>query len=81
MRHEIAALKHQLAEAKKRLRDLDLEGLGLIIAIRTALNPYEEDITKLNIDQVLVLTKRLHEVWTEMKSLREKVRRLEEDLG
>lgn len=72
--------KGYLAEAKKRLREKDLEASGLLVSIRTMLNPYEDDLTKIEIEKVFVMTKKLSECIEEMKALRAKIEKLEEEL-
>lgn len=69
-------LKGMLAESKKRFRTLDTEASGLVILIRSLLNPYEE-IKNLDMDKVTVSVKRLNEVTDEMKTLSEKIKNLE----
>lgn len=69
-------LKGMLAESKKRFRTLDTEASGLVILIRSLLNPYEE-IKNLDMEKVTVSVKRLNEVTDEMKTLSEKIKKLE----
>ena len=79
MNPEILQMKGMLAEAKKKYRTLDTEASGLVILIRSLLNPYEE-IQKLDMDKVLVSVKRLKNVNVEMQALNEKNKRLESEL-
>ena len=79
MNPEILQMKGMLAEAKKKYRSLDTEASGLVILIRSLLNPYEE-IQKLDIDKVLVSVKRLKNVTVEMQALNDKIKRLESEL-
>ena len=72
-------MKGMLAEAKKKYRTLDTEASGLVILIRSLLNPYEE-IQKLDMDKVLVSVKRLKNVTVEMQALNDKIKRLESEL-
>jgi hypothetical protein len=72
-------LKGMLAEAKKKFRTMDTEASGLIILIRSLLNPYEE-ILKLDMPKVVVLTERLSKTVEEMKILSEKIQKLEAEL-
>lgn len=71
-------LKGMLVEAKKEFRSLDIEASGLIILIRSLLNPYEE-VLKTDTDKVSVSVKRLVEVAEKMKSLNEKIKNLEKE--
>ena len=79
MNPEILQMKGMLAEAKKKYRSLDTEASGLVILIRSLLNPYEE-IQKLDMDKVLVSVKRLKNVTFEMQALNDKIKRLESEL-
>ncbi|CDE61812.1 unknown [Fusobacterium sp. CAG:439] len=78
MNPERLQLKGMLAESKKNFRTLDTEASGLVILIRALLNPYE-DIKNLDMDKVLVTVQRLKEVSEEMRTLSEKIKRLESE--
>ena len=52
---------------------------GLVILIRSLLNPYEE-IQKLDMDKVLVSVNRLKDITKEMQALNDKIKRLESEL-
>ena len=79
MNPEILQMKGMLDEDKKKYRSLDTEASGLVILIRSLLNPYEE-IQKLDMDKVLVSVKRLKSVTVEMQALNDKIKRLESEL-
>jgi ubiquinone biosynthesis protein UbiJ len=72
--------KGYLADAKKRFREKDLEASGLLVAIRMALNPYEDDLTKIDIEKVVVMANRLRDCIDELKSLKTKIERLEAEI-
>lgn len=76
MNPEKLQLKGMLAESKKRFRTLDTEASGLVILIRSLLNPYE-DVKNLDMEKVGVSTKRLTNVVDELKTLAEKIKNLE----
>lgn len=76
MNPERMQLKGILAESKKRFRILDTEASGLVILIRSLLNPYE-DIKNLDMEKVSVSVKRLTEITEELKTLSEKIKNLE----
>lgn len=78
MNPERLQMKGMLAEAKKCFRSLDTEASGLVILIRSLLNPYE-DIKNLDMDKVSVSVKRLNEITKEMKTLNEKIKKLESE--
>ena len=79
MNPERLQLKGMLAESKKTFRTLDTEGSGLVILIRSLLNPYE-DISKLDTEKALVTMKRLNEVQNEMKALETKIKNLKSEI-
>jgi len=79
MNVERMQLKGMLAEAKKQFRTLDTETSGLIILIRSLLNPYEE-VINLDMSKITVLTERLNRTIEEMKILKEKIGKLEDEL-
>lgn len=79
MNLERLQLKGMLAEAKKNLRSLDTEASGLVILIRTLLNPYES-ILKIDTEKALASLKRLNELQNEMKNLEIKIKNMELDL-
>ncbi len=78
MNPEKLQLKGMLAESKKRFRTLDTEASGLVILIRSLLNPYE-DVKNLDMEKVCVSTKRLSNVVEELKTLAEKIKNLESE--
>lgn len=78
MNPEKLQLKGMLAESKKRFRTLDTEASGLVILIRSLLNPYE-DVKNLDMEKVSVSTKRLTNVVEELKTLAEKIKNLEDE--
>ncbi len=79
MNPERLQLKGMLVESKKRFRTLDTEASGLVILIRSLLNPYEE-IENLDTEKALVSLNRLNEITKELKTLKEKIRNLESEL-
>ena len=79
MNPERLQLKGMLAESKKRFRTLDTEASGLILIIRSLLNPYE-DVTKFDTEKALVSMQRLNTIQTELKNLEVKIRNLEAEL-
>ena len=76
MNPERLQLKGLLAENKKKFRTLDTESSGLILIIRSLLNPYE-DVLKLDMEKISVSVNRLCEVQNEMKETAEKIKKLE----
>ncbi len=78
MNIERIQLKGQLSEAKSKYRNLDVEAAGLILLIRSLLNPYEDDTTKQETEKALVSLTRLNEIVTELRRLKKKISDLEE---
>ena len=78
MNIERIQLKGQLAEAKSKYRTLDIEASGLIILIRSLLNPFEDDTTKQETEKALVSLTWLNEIVTELRRLKKKISELED---
>jgi len=78
MNPERLQLKGMLAESKKSFKALETEASGLIILIRSLLNPYEK-ITNLDTEKALLSLKRLDTVTKEMKALDIKIKNLESE--
>jgi hypothetical protein len=70
----------QLAELKKKFKNLDTEASGLVILIRSLLSPYEEDLTKLETEKAVVSASRLNKIVLEMKSVRTKIEKMEDEI-
>lgn len=70
----------QLAELKKKFKNLDTEASGLIILIRSLLNPYEEDLTKLETEKAVASITRLNQITLEMKSIKTKIEKMEGEI-
>lgn len=79
MNLERLQLKGLLAESKKKFRALDTECSGLVLLLRSLLNPYEE-VLKLDTEKISVSVKRLVKAQEEMKELSEKIKKLESEL-
>lgn len=70
----------QLADLKKKFKNLDTEASGLLILIRSLLNPYEEDLTKLDTEKALVSLDRFNKIVLELKTLKQKIEKMECDI-
>ncbi len=81
MRSEILKYKGQLAELKRKYNHLDTEASGLIIHIRSLLDPFEEDVTKLKVEIVANSAERLSKVVEEIRHLQSRIKELEEAIG
>jgi peptidoglycan hydrolase CwlO-like protein len=80
MSPERQRLKGDLQDAERRYRELDLLAQDKLTDIRTLLNPYEEDLTKLDIEKAETFMKDLKEKHTELKKLKTKIEKMKEDL-
>lgn len=78
MNIERIQFKGQLAEAKSKYKHLDTEASALILLIRSILNPFEEDTTKIEVEKAVVSINKLQEIIDELKSLKTKIQKLEE---
>lgn len=81
MRTDLLAVKGRRAELRKQKSDLDLEGAGLVTLIRSQLDPYEDDLTRLPIDQAEASMDRLLTVWSKLKEVKAKLHQIAGDLG
>lgn len=70
----------QLAEFKKKFKNLDTEASGLVILIRSLLSPYEDDLTKLETEKALASVTRLNQILCEMKFIKTKIEKMEGNL-
>ena len=77
MNIERIQLKGQLAECKSKYKNFDVEAAGLVVYIRSLLNPFEDDTTKLETEKALVSLNRLNEVVQELTKLKKKITELE----
>ena len=78
MNIERIQLKGQLVEAKSKYKHLDTEAAGLILLIRSLLNPFEDNTTKIDVEKANVQFQRLQEIVLELRTLKEKIQKLEE---
>lgn len=78
MNIERIQLKGQLAETKSKYKHLDTEAAGLILLIRSLLNPFEDDTTKIDVEKANVQFQRLQEIVLELRTLKEKIQKLED---
>lgn len=81
MNIERIQLKGQLAEAKSKYKYLDTEAAALILLIRSVLNPFEEDTTKIEVEKAVVSVAKLQSLIEELRNLKTKIQKLEEYFG
>ena len=72
-------LKGMLADAKKQFRIKDTEASGLIILLRSLLNPYIP-VIEIDTQKVSVHVERLHRIISEMKEKQKQIKQMESDL-
>ncbi len=73
MNLERTHLKAKFAENKSKLKELDLKVSNLIIVIRNLIDPYEDDVTRLETENALQAVNDLYNTVEEMKELKEKI--------
>lgn len=78
--NERVLAKGYLAETKKRLKEKDLEASGVLISLRLLLNPYEDDLSKIDSEKVLIMAKKFNECIEEIKTLKAKIAKLEAEI-
>ena len=81
MNQERLQLKGQIADVEHEIRGLDIQISGSIVLIRNYLNPYEEDVTRLKVQEALVEMSRLAEMHTKMVSLKSRLGLLKDMLN
>ncbi len=79
MNPERMQLKGLLAESKKKFQLLDTEASGLVILLRTLLNPYAE-IKDLDTKKACATMQRLNKIVEEINILDIKIKKLELEL-
>jgi hypothetical protein len=81
MNQEIQRMRGLLAVNREKRERLQLEASGLVVLVRQYLDPYEQDFTRLKIDEALQSMTRLAEIRREAAELGRAIAQLEEDLG
>ena len=81
MNQEIQRMRGLLAVNREKREQLQLEASGLVVLVRQYLDPYEQDFTRLKIDEALQSMTRLAEIRREAAELGRAIAQLEEDLG
>jgi|GEM_PF-2460616 len=81
MRQEILMLKARIAEEKKRLSHLELTAQGLLTELRLILDPYADLLSEVDMEQARAVFEELYYRWKEAREVREKLSRMERDLG
>jgi len=80
MSSERLIIKGRIFELKKQKRTMELEGAGNIILIRNLINPYEDNILNLKVEEAQITINRLAEIKEKLKEINEKIEKLEAEL-
>lgn len=80
MNPERTQMKGMLYDAERQARRLDSQCKGGVMLIRQLLNPYEDDVTKLDIEAAKTAMDELSRNVAELKAINARIRRLKEDL-
>lgn len=80
LKDQILILKARLADARKRLRDLDLKADAHLVSVQQKMSPYNE-LPDLDLDAVLVSVQELKHIQDEYKELAAKIKEMESDLN
>jgi hypothetical protein len=81
MNQEKLMRRGRLAELEKRYSELDIATSSDIALTRTLVDPYEEPVTNLKVDEIESVVARLLSCIREMKKIMTQIRKLKEDLG
>jgi phage shock protein A len=79
--NELTLWRGKLYELKQKYKELDLEASALLHAIRILLDPHEEDLTRLRLNDIRKNTERFLALADELKRLREKTEKLEASIN
>lgn len=79
--NERLLLKARLADAKKRLKEMELKADAYTSIIRDIIDPYAGDYTDFDMDKAVVIIHDFHKLWTEAKELKAQIERMEKDLN
>lgn len=78
---EIAQIRSKLSAAQKEFDNLDILVSGGIIKIRQLIDPYQTDVTKLDVDEAFSEIERLRENVHRMRDLLDEINNLKAALG
>jgi hypothetical protein len=78
---EMILLRSRIAEAKKRLGEMECRADSYISIIRDIIDPYGGEYTEFNMDRALVMMNDFHRIWTDARELKVQLARMEKDLN
>lgn len=78
---EIMMLKARIAEERRRLSDLELVSRGMLAELRLILDPYADPFEELDLEKARVIFEELYRKWREGREVKERLSRMEKDLG
>lgn len=80
MNPERMNMKGMLYESERTARTLDAQCKGAVMLVRQLLNPYEDDACKLDLDAAKAAMDKLCADAEDLRKVKDKIRRLKEDL-
>lgn len=81
MKAERLQMKGMLCELERETKQLDAKCKGHLLLVRQILNPYEDDLTKLDISEAKAAMDSLAEDSNKLEELKKKMQRIRDDLG
>lgn len=81
MNHELLQIRGRLSAAKSEFDNLDVLVSGGVILMRQLIDPYENNVTNLQVDQALAVMEQLRSNVHRMRELNEQISKLKEALG
>ncbi len=81
LKQELLQAKGLLADLDRRAGELETEAKGLVMLIRMALSPYEDDVLALKVDEALAGVSRLKDISEDLSRVRERVNDLKQQIG
>jgi hypothetical protein len=82
MNEQRLLLKGKLSELKQRFLLLKNEGTGIMKQLSSGLNLqlHDQEITKINMEEITALTERLNEIHKSITEIKSRIKEIEEEL-
>lgn len=81
LKNEMTMMRGRIAETKRELAEAELLAQADLVSIRSVLDPYESDITKINTEMAMSIADRLNNQVKQIISTRERLAKFESELG
>lgn len=81
MRDEILKYRGMLAELERNNAELDVIVTADIATARNMLNPFEDDVTKIDADKIVAVAKRLQDNIVTMRANKKRIAEIKEMLA